>query len=270
MAGTILSSGVSNLNTISNLALISRKNIGYVKQKNQPGDPFAVLRDLSGGYLFNIEAENAFVLESDITDQYTETNASIQDHIALRPEIVTVQGFVAELNDILPFSAQGFGVQFIQSKLTILGAYVPEVTESALVAINSALLAYTALLQAEKTIQQSLLKDQTTQQSLVFNQFYQDWNDRALFTIQTPWNIMTDMAIQSLRAIQDAETRMITNFEIQFKKIRFVNTQTVSQLNDKLQQGRALAASSTSQSAGSNTLGTSPVSFSSSLNGLVA
>ena len=47
------------------------------------------------------------------------------------------------------------------------------------------------------------------------------------------------MAIKSLRAVQDQETRMVTDFEVTFKLIRFASTQNSSASNSA---GRALVA----------------------------
>jgi hypothetical protein len=49
-----------------------------------------------------------------------------------------------------------------------------------------------------------------------------------LFTVDTPWGFFTDMAIKSLTATQDATTRVITDFAITFKKMRFAQTVAIS------------------------------------------
>ena len=57
-------------------------------------------------------------------------------------------------------------------------------------------------------------------QQLVFQRFYGYWRSRTLFKVQTPWAVFDNCAIKSLRAIQDAETNTITDFEVSFKVIR--------------------------------------------------
>lgn len=49
------------------------------------------------GFLFDIELEQKVELTSDITDHFVENNTAVNDHIGLRPEMVTFQGVVAEL-----------------------------------------------------------------------------------------------------------------------------------------------------------------------------
>ena len=63
-------------------------------------------------------------------------------------------------------------------------------------------------------------------------------NSRALFTIQTPFRYYTDMAIESIRATQSGFSRDQSDFEISFKKMRFVDVDKKI-LSDK--QWKALA-----------------------------
>src|SRR5271163_4191719 len=77
------------------LALVTpQANIGY-KPQSLTG---AVLPTL----LFHTEGENVAHLQSDITDHFIEDNTAINDQIALKPEMVTVHGFIGELNDVFP------------------------------------------------------------------------------------------------------------------------------------------------------------------------
>jgi hypothetical protein len=70
-------------------------------------------------------------------------------------------------------------------------------------------------------------------QQAVFQQFYLYWRNRVLFTIQTPWAVFSNMAIEELRATQDESTRVITDFYVSFKMMRFSTTflQTPGQAN---------------------------------------
>ena len=71
------------------------------------------------------------------------------------------------------------------------------------------------------------------------------------------------MAIKSLRAIQDTETRMITDFEVSFKMMRFASTESTAGILPIL-QGR-----SDLQNAGVTDLGTkTPASSISVLTGV--
>ena len=49
------------------------------------------------GFLFDVDLNQQAELTSDVTDHYVEANYAIQDHIALRPEVVVLRGLVSEL-----------------------------------------------------------------------------------------------------------------------------------------------------------------------------
>lgn len=67
-----------------------------------------------------------------------------------------------------------------------------------------------------------------TAQSLAFGYFYQMWRGRQLFSVETPWGVINDMAVLSVRAEQPEESRTGTNFSVTFKKIRIAQTVTVN------------------------------------------
>jgi len=96
-----------------------------------------------------------------------------------------------------------------------------------------------------------------TKQQIYFQQFYGYWQSNTLFTIQTPWAVFQDMAIENLVAIQDADTRMITDFNITFKMIRFASTQLVDQqivYDNQNFQGRLNSLGASEENLGVNSL----------------
>ncbi len=264
---------------LSNLILVSpQKTIGY-----QPQNAPSWKRDTTQqppALLFNYEGEQTVALSSDITDHYIEDNTAVQDQIALKPERITTSGFVGELNDIAPAALQP--LKTIAEKLTTVTAYVPQVSTTAQLAYANAFQLYQVAQNAlnsavstwasiNGTPSQSVINGsgiQTapnqTKQQIYFQQFYGYWKNRQLFTVQTPWAIFQDMAIESLRAVQDAETRVITDFEVTFKLMRFASTQLVQnqQLYDNNNfQGRAFNQGAPTVDLGTSTLQISPASF---------
>jgi hypothetical protein len=256
---------------LSNLVLVTpQQTIGYQPQNppNTNGTPVQQPPTL----VFNYEGEQTVTLESDITDHYVEDNTAIQDQIALRPEVVTTHGFIGELTDISPPALQP--LKTIADKLTIVGAYTPALSTTALIAYNQAFQLYQigqnaahaavaawASVSGQAGTGESVisgnfnfpigLEPNQNKQQTMFQQFYGYWVNRTLFTVQTPWAIFQNMAIRSLRAIQDAETRMITDFEISFKLMRFASTNIVPAIGVN-QQGRLAF-----QAGGPTNLGTS-------------
>lgn len=272
-----LSPFTTSATALSNLILVSpQATVGYQPQSpsNNP------LAQQPPQLLFHYEGEQTVALESDITDHFIEDNTAIQDQISLKPETITTHGFIGELNNVPP------GVLAIlktaADKLVGIGAYTPTLTTNALIAynnafqlyqvgsnaVNSAVSAWSSIIgtNGENVIDLTGIATQNlnqTKQQIAFQQFYGYWRSRTLFTVQTPWAIFKNMAIKSLRAIQDAETRMITDFEVTFKMIRTADTLTTSPVSLTF-QGRSAA-----QAASITDLGTSTPSPSLGVNSAI-
>lgn len=238
---------------LSNLVLVSPQNVvGYQPQQAGTLTSQPALAP-SPALLFHYEGENSVSLESDITDHYIEDNSAIQDQVALKPAIITVHGFIGELNNVPPV-----GLSFLKAianQLTTVSAYTPQLTTTALIAYNEAFLIYQTAANAVNsavsawssltgsggenvigsTGLQSPISFTQTRQQTAFQQFYGYWNARTLFTVQTPWAIFQNMIIQKLRAVQDAESRMYTDFEVTFKTIRIASTSLTSALAAQVQ-----------------------------------
>ena len=252
-----LSSITSNVQSASNIILVTpNKNIGIVAQDTA-----------DESFLFHILGDETATLQSEITDHFVENNSAIQDQIALKPEMITTNGFIGELNNVTPPALEP--LKAAADKLSLISPFVPSLSSSAMIAYNQALQAYQtadAAAQALVSAFTSLsgLGQGQTKQQAAFNKFYAWWKNRQLFTVQTPWCIFKDMAILSLRATQAEDTRMITDFEISFKQMRFAQSVTTSR--KPTSQGRRAAQASDVVNQGPDQLSPGP-SLSSALGG---
>lgn len=265
---------------LSNLILVSpQATIGY--QPQNPPTTNGTPTQPPPSLLFHYEGEQTVSLVSDITDHYIEDNTALQDQIALKPEEITTHGFIGELNNVAPPALAL--VQTIANKLTIINAYTPNLSVSALLAyneafqlyqvaqnaINSGVAAWSSITSSggESVVGSNGLSLQPNQnkQQVTFQQFYGYWRNRILFTVQTPWAVFQNMAIKSLRAIQDAQTNVITDFEVTFKIIRIAQTQ-ISIFDPSNLQGRAATQGSSTTDLGTSTPPSS-LSLSSGLSG---
>lgn len=237
--------------------------IGY---QPQPNPPLASQPAL----VFNYEGEQTATLSSDITDHYVEDNTAIQDQIALKPILITTHGFIGDLNDVPPNAALAVA-QKAALALTPLSAYSPQLSITALNAYNAAVFAATVLQNTANTAVSAwntingngglsvvngtttILEPNQTPQQQYFQQFLGYWNNRTLFTIQTPWCVFQNMAIQTLRAIQDETTKLVTDFEVTFKLIRFASSQEASQATLGSLAGRAANQNSQLVNLGTST-----------------
>ena len=239
-------SGITSVvNSVSNIILVNPKKDRGIKAQDSDDDAF----------LFHTKGEEIVTLTSDITDHYVEDNTAINDQVALKPEVFTVNGFIGELNNVTPPALEL--LKEAADRLATLSPFVPAISSSALRAYNTAFQLYQTVDNAVQSIANTFDSlvfgtSAQTKQQVAFNKFYAWWKRPTmrdgngnrltpqLFEVQTPWCILDDMAIQSIRATQDAETRVITDFEITFKKMRFA--QTVTTQKPKSVSGRLKAA----------------------------
>lgn len=271
---------------LSNLILVSPQTVVGYQPQSPPVEDGQPLQQ-PPAILFHYEGENVVSLDSDITDHFAEDNLALEDQIALRPEIITVQGFIGELNDISPLALQP--LKKVTDKLTVLGAYTPALTVSALIAYNQALFAYSigqnvanSAIAAWSSINgngggtsvisngQILSQPNQSKQQLVFQQFYGYWRARTLFTVQTPWAIFENCAIKSLKAIQNGETNVISDFEVTFKTMRFAQTLEFGSIFRGVDfQGRSSPQASALTDLGTSTPQTVPLTQTMALDGVI-
>lgn len=270
---------------LGNIILVTPNVSGYQPQNKFISNQTSPQSFQNPALLFNYEGEQSVSLDSDITDHFIEDNTAVQDQISLKPVTITTHGFIGELNDIAPIGVQI--IQTLQEKLTTLSPYTPELSIVALNAYNQAFQAYqiaqsilqsgvsswatitgssqtvignNGLLSDPDSLQSKLTQ---TRQQIAFQQFFGYWQDRTLFTVQTPWAVFQNMAILHLRAIQEADTRVFSDFEVTFKQIRLASSITVSNQANRISQGRLQQQSGTLQGNGNTSANQSPsVNFS--------
>ena len=218
-----------------NLIAVTPQNVN--KYTPTPTLIFGFTVPNSPSLTFHYETENAITLKSDITDHYVEDNTAIQDQIALPPEVINVKGFIGELNDVAPKPLQY--LQTAANKLLIISDFTPRLSVTALnlynsafsiyqttfSILNSAISAYNLGGELATIGSEGVTTKGTSQnrQQTMFTQFYGYWRTKTLFTVQTPWAQFTNCAIESLIAHQGEDTTQITDFEINFKVMRFAS-----------------------------------------------
>lgn len=193
------------------------------------------------GFIFDIISSERVQLNSDITDHYVEDNISVQDHIALRPEHFTLRGYVGELNDVLERAL--ISAVTTTQRLSIVNSFIPTFT-------TQALQLYSQVADVAARVKQGINQAQNlydlftqkstnaTKQQRGYNYFKSIWISRQLLTVETPWEIFEDMAIESVSSEQDETTNMVTNFSVTFKRIRTTKTLVSFDLS-KVADGRA-------------------------------
>ena len=200
------------------------------------------------GFVFDVADDETIELDADITDHYVENGTAVQDHIALRPERVTVRGLVGEYKHIV--EGKQTTLQKATKKLTTLASYLPPLSDAASAIYkglqgkneNASLSFLSGSLNNVTNTAMDLFKAYRnvnipqTEQQKAFIFFEALRNNRSLFTIQTPFRYYTDMAVESIRTTQSGFSRDQSDFEVTFKKMRFVNVEKNLIENDKAEK----------------------------------
>lgn len=203
------------------------------------------------GFVFDIAEDDSVELGSIITDHYIETGSPVQDHIALRPEKVTVRGLVGEYKDIIA-NNKNF-LEKTAEKLTVLTSYLPVISQAAGAVFNGLENIKKSgdnvvnalgnlgnmgmdLFEAYRNIN---IPQNEQQKAFIFFEALR--NAGAIFTVQTPFRYYTNMAIESIRCTQSSNTKDMSRFEVTLKKIRYVDTKVVTlerKQSSEVQEGK--------------------------------
>lgn len=192
-----------------------------------------------GGFVFDVEGETTVNLKADITDHYLEDNSTIQDHIAIRPKKVTLRSYVGELI----YETEGnetTNVEKAVRKLTTLSAYLPQVTSTVqqiqelnaedLTGVVDSLENVTAQTVNKATdyytLAQNLLNGDSAQQD-AYMYLKSLMEQKILVSLQTPFEYMNNMAIESVVARQGEDSKFISDFSITLKQIRIAEILTL-------------------------------------------
>ena len=212
------------------------------------------------GFKFNIPQEELIKLENEITDQYTESNFARQDHIALKPVTITVNGLVGDyfysINQIEDALA------LIVPTITLVKEFIPQIrsvtqrqkinhlqkAESNIQKQDNG--SYKAIVRGKEyeysfnsmdlfSLFQSLykLKSPQTRAFLFFEALRKS---RATFSVETTWKRYNNMAVQTIQAKRDNNAD-ITNFTATFKQLDFTQsrTETMQEYKNRMEQQKA-------------------------------
>lgn len=191
-----------------------------------------------GGFVFDNDGDTTVTLQAEITDHYTEDNKTIQDHIAIKPKRVTLKGYVGELV-YRDGAGDGSPIQKTVQKLTTISSFLPQLSAAAEQA--------TAVIQAARNGDLSLgnvslesvnkvldlwglaknLGPDTSKQQQAYMYFKALYEQKILCSLQTPYEFLSNMAIESIIAIQPEGTKYVSDFTITLKQIRTVEVLSV-------------------------------------------
>ena len=223
------------------------------------------------GFVFNALGESQATLSADITDHYAEDNKAIQDQIAIRPKRVTLKGYVGEL----VYNSAGAGpsnLNTLSEKLTGLTSFLPALTAGATqlqqAVTDTSSVTFSGALGTASNIyglvQNTLGAFGNFQnQQNAYTYFKALMQSATLMGIQTPWEFMTNMAIETIVAVQPENSEWITDFAVTFKEVRIASTGTIaftagSNASGNNPQAAALSSTAGAQAAPVTNLGPIP------------
>ena len=210
----------------------------------------AIVTDGSiNGFLFDIVGKIQHDLDSDSTDHYVEDNTAVQDHIALKPEKITLVYYHGEVSDV---SNNITSVEKkVNSKLLNQPVFINNVTQQTQqVKAQLAVLASEAVdstsppvpIPNNNKIINSNLNKKTptnTKQIAAYNYFVKLRSNKTLVTCKTPYGIYSDMWLDKITPVQDEDTQIMSTFTIVLKQFRFANSVNVN-YNANNYQGRVI------------------------------
>lgn len=185
-----------------------------------------------GGFVFDVAGEATTTLTAEITDHYTEDNKAVQDHIARKPKSIVLRGYVGELVYKQDDSSTSDILQNVVQKLTELSAFAPVVSTALSQAQDIATNGTTGFNEdlSDAADIYGLVQNvigatgDMAQQQKAYLYFKACWEQGVLMGIQTPWEFLTNMAIESVVAIQTEASTTISDFSVKYKQMRFAKT----------------------------------------------
>lgn len=189
-----------------------------------------------GGFVFDVEGDAVVTLTNEITDHYAEDNTVVQDNIAVLPKRVVLQSYVGELADIVEGGAPSIAEK-VTRKLTVLNGLLPDLS-AGVQQVKDALrrdngqegldIGKVGDISLENALDiYSIVKNftpPTSKQEEAYQYFKALRDQKIIMSIQTPFEFMTNMAIESVVARQGASTRFVSDFTVTFKEIRTAKT----------------------------------------------
>lgn len=221
-----------------------------------------------GGFVFDYASDTNIQLQAEITDNYTEDNSAIHDHIAIKPVRITLSGYVGEL--ILEAPTQGLLglVSNISSKLGRVNAYLQDYTpgmvqklQAAATAANSAINAFDQGLSRVENIVGFFSKaaPAKTKQQKAWQFLSTLAKTKQIFWLETPYESFDSMAIEIITARQDEKTNLVSEFTVTLKQLRFARVETTKFDNNLM--GRAAQQKQAPVDAGKTPGKDKPVSW---------
>lgn len=187
-----------------------------------------------GSFAFDYRETEEHELEAEITDHWLEDNSAAHDHIAVKPVRVTLTGYVSEL--ALPASslktilgALTAATNALSALPVFLGAQTPGGAQALSQAISQA---QSVVVQVAQTVARAaqlanimaglLSGPSRNKQQQAYLQLKAYWQAGIIFTVHTPFETLTNMAIEHIGPVSPADSKDWSRFVVRMKQLQFV------------------------------------------------
>jgi hypothetical protein len=187
-----------------------------------------------GSFAFDYRETEEEELESEITDHWLEDNVVAHDHIAIKPIRVMMSGFVGEL--VMPASslktilgALTAATNALSQLPVFLGAQTAGNVQALQLAISQA---QGVVVQVGQTVARAaqlanilnglVNGPARNRQQQAFLQLKAYQQAGIIFTVHTPFETLTNMAIESFRPVSPADSKDWSKFTLRMKQLNFV------------------------------------------------
>lgn len=183
-----------------------------------------------GPFAFDYEGDDNVRQDSEITDHFVEDNTAVQDHIGIKPVIVTLKGSVSEVVfgrsvSTAILSALTSVENALSRVSAYTGSYTPGVTQTLLTAITQTQSVAIQIEQAASRTAQiaNFFFPQGTKQQQAYATLSSLQLARVIFTVYTPFQVFSNMAIESFDITQPEKTKTMANIVVKMKQLQFTN-----------------------------------------------
>ena len=148
------------------------------------------------GFIFDYEGDTELIVQSEITDHYSEQNTFVNDQAAQKPQRVTKRGCVGEIVANPNVGVLG-ALNTLQGKLTTLPALLGKYTPAAVQQIQAGVQSVTntvnkidnAISRAQNIVGLFVGSSPApTKQEKAYQQLFALWSNNTVFTLVTPFN----------------------------------------------------------------------------------
>lgn len=199
------------------------------------------------GFKFHIPKQEQIKMQAEVTDHYIDTNQAVQDHVALKPITISLNGYqgdyfysVNQIEDTIAAVVPTLSLvkqflpkvsaatkqikakyyQTLKSKAFVKSIY--DKNTNILDNISSGIDAVLLNNQDLFKLAQQLYKIKSAQ-TRAFLFFEALWKSRAVFSVETTWKRFDNMIITSITPLRD-ENADITDFTINLKQLNFTTS----------------------------------------------